>query len=443
MICLKIEQNLSCDDLDEKSKYHFEILNLNEIKYSDTLEDAIMRNELASNRIIWLTIETRPDLVSHENCLFWRELWVTRVEMWIQSTNDDVLKLNKRGHDVKKIKDAIHIMRQYWLKISIHLMPWLFWSDLKKDIQSFIDVYSDKSFQPDEIKFYPTSVIPNTELYNLYKKWEYCPISTQQIFDEIRKTFLDIIPPYTRIKRLIRDIPATEIVAWSNVTNLSQMSHEALLKEMRDSYNWRWNIDVEKFYGRLYGDYGLYKDENEYFGNKDFGFFDKLCGCEIIWKDPDLKSLRSFVCLDTRSREVRNRTEKRKEDFSLNLVLRWYDSSVWKECFISFEDELWYLYWFTRLLLPSKNNIADVKWLWYWTAIIRELHVYWELQKIWEKSYQWTQHTWLWKKLLTFAGNLSKNIGYIKLSVISWVGVREYYRNLWFELIWTYMSKSI
>jgi elongator complex protein 3 len=61
-------------------------------------------------------------------------------------------------------------MRQYGLKISIHLMPGLYGSDFEKDIQSFKDVYSDSAFQPDEIKFYPTSVIPNTELYNLYKR---------------------------------------------------------------------------------------------------------------------------------------------------------------------------------------------------------------------------------------------------------------------------------
>ena len=50
---------------------------------------------------------------------------------------------------------------------------------------------------------------------------------------EIRETFLNIIPPYTRIKRLIRDIPATEIAAGSNVTNLSQLMHEKLLKEYK------------------------------------------------------------------------------------------------------------------------------------------------------------------------------------------------------------------
>ena len=435
---LIIKQNFGNDK--SESKYHFEIENLDEIRYSKSFEDAIKRNEIAKNRIIWLTIETRPDLVSHENCKFWRELGVTRVEMWIQSTDDEVLKLNKRGHNVQKIKDAIRIMRQYGLKISIHLMPWLYGSNFEKDIQSFKDIYSDSAFQPDEIKFYPTSVIPNTVLYELYKKWKYAPIITKKILSEIRETFLNIIPPYTRIKRLIRDIPATEIVAWSNITNLSQMAHESLLKEMRASYWWKWSIDVEKFYSRLYWDYKLYESEEEYF--KNISKFDNGEWVEIIWKEPDLKSFRNFVCLDTRSREVRNRIEKRGLDF-LNLVLRWYKSSAGQECFISFEDELWYLYWFTRLLLPNDDNIVWIEWLEKWTAIIRELHVYGELQKIWEKSSQWTQHTWLWKKLLLFAEKLSKFFKYGQFSVISWVGVREYYKNLWFELKWTYMSKKI
>ena len=450
---LKIQQGKVGQD---DSKYHFEILNLDEIKYSATLEEAIKRNETAKNRIIWLTIETRPDLVSHENCKFWRELGVTRIEMWIQSTNDEILKLSKRWHDVQKIKDAIHIMRQYGLKISIHLMPWLYGSDFENDIQSFRDIYSDLSFQPDEIKFYPTSVIPNTELYNLYKEWKYTPITTEQILSEIRETFLNIIPPYTRIKRLIRDIPATEIVAWSNITNLSQMAHESLLKEMKDSFHWKCSIDVEKFYSRLYWDYQLYEREEEYFekhvisnereksiGVMCSGFFanaqnDNLT--EIIWIQPDLKSFRNFVCLDTRSREVRNRIEKKKSD-SLNLVLRWYKSSVGQECFISFEDELGYLYWFTRLLLPNDDSVVWIQWLEKWTAIIRELHVYGELQKIWDKSGQWTQHTWLWRRLLSFAEKLSKIFGYNQISVISGVWVREYYKSLWFVLDWTYMVK--
>jgi elongator complex protein 3 len=92
-------------------------------------------------------------------------------------------------------------------------MPGLYGSTYEKDLMTFQQLYSDPFFKPDEIKFYPTSVIPNTKLFDLYKQSKYIPLETDDIKKLIRQTFLEVIPPYTRIKRLIRDIPATEIVA--------------------------------------------------------------------------------------------------------------------------------------------------------------------------------------------------------------------------------------
>jgi len=92
-------------------------------------------------------------------------------------------------------------------------MPGLYGSSYAKDLKSFEDLYSDPFFKPDEIKFYPTSVIPNTQLCKLYKEGKYKPLETSEIKKLIQQTFLHVIPPYTRIKRLIRDIPANEIVA--------------------------------------------------------------------------------------------------------------------------------------------------------------------------------------------------------------------------------------
>jgi elongator complex protein 3 len=93
------------------------------------------------------------------------------------------------------------------------MMPGLYKSNLEKDIESFAQLYSDPYLKPDELKFYPTSVIPNTELYQLYKKGEYKPLTDEEIKYIIKEVKTKIIPPYTRIKRLIRDIPSTEIVA--------------------------------------------------------------------------------------------------------------------------------------------------------------------------------------------------------------------------------------
>lgn len=111
--------------------------------------------------------------------------------------------------------------------MSLHFMPGLYGSTVEKDIDTFRQAFSDIYIRPDEIKFYPTSVIPNTELYELYESGEYTPLETPILKDIIKTVQINYIPPYTRIKRLIRDIPATEIAAGSNISNLRQLvDHE-------------------------------------------------------------------------------------------------------------------------------------------------------------------------------------------------------------------------
>lgn len=69
------------------------------------------------------------------------------------------------------------------------------------------------------------------------------------------------------------------------------------------------------------------------------------------------------MCLDTRSREIRNKSVPSAEYLVPSLIIRKYESSVGEEYFISFEDELGYLCGFCRLLLGDG-------------AMVRELHVY-------------------------------------------------------------------
>lgn len=280
--------------------------------------------------------------------------------------------MNKRGHTLEEIRVAMDRLRQYGFKMSIHIMPGLYGSNVEKDIQTFREIYDDVCIRPDEIKFYPTSVIPNTELYTLYLEGKYQPITTEEIKHIICETFREIIPPYTRIKRLIRDIPATEISAGSNVTNLSQLMHETLLKEYEKA-----DTEYRKpFYERLYPGLALFDDERSFVeacleaeGEKPQTF--------ILGVMPNFSDFRHFVSLDTRSREMRNKTETTQH---LNFVVRKYRSGLGMEYFISFEDELGYLYGFTRLFLIEKQHAVDRAGLGDRTGLIRELHVYGNLQ---------------------------------------------------------------
>jgi histone acetyltransferase (RNA polymerase elongator complex component) len=91
--------------------------------HPDTIAESMTINEHAEQKIIGLTIETRPEYVTHDNCRLRRGRGVTRLEMGVQSTDDDVLNANKRGHVMTEVRQALHIVRQYGFKFSIHLMP--------------------------------------------------------------------------------------------------------------------------------------------------------------------------------------------------------------------------------------------------------------------------------------------------------------------------------
>ena len=81
------------------------------------------------------------------------------------------------------------------------------------DLETFRIAYEAIAIKSDEIKFYPTAVIPNTPLYDLRKSKEYKPIEPDDLAKIIRSVKLEIMPPYSRIKRLARDFDTNEVVA--------------------------------------------------------------------------------------------------------------------------------------------------------------------------------------------------------------------------------------
>ena len=195
-------------------------LSLSELKKRLIIEQK--KNELADYNIIGLSIETRPDYINDKELIQLRELGVTRVEMGVQAIDDDILKLNNRGHDVNTIAQATEKLKQFGFKITYHFMPALPGSNPKKDVAMFKQLYSDERFKPDQIKFYPTTVVRDSLLYKWWKQGKYKPYSDKEL-EKVIIGCKKIVPVYTRIMRLIRDIPGESIEAGNKITNLRQV----------------------------------------------------------------------------------------------------------------------------------------------------------------------------------------------------------------------------
>ena len=344
------------------------------------------RNETAKRRIIGLTLETRPDFINKEEIKNFRDLGCTRVELGVQSIFDDILEINKRGHLVAETIRATKLLKDAGFKINYHMMPGLPESTLARDFKMFKELFSSPNFQPDMLKIYPTVVLRNSQLFKLWKNGSYKPLSDTQFEKLILKIKNEIIPTYVRIARLVRDVPTSSIIAGPVVSNLRQIiapkSHCQCIRcrEVRSGYMIKEKIILDRI------DYRA-SDGKEIF-------------LQYVSKNPSL-SLPPLT--KGRVGAGPNNSSKQK------------------------------LFALLRLRITSDNK-----------AIIREVHTYGKLTKIDQKDRKSPQHIGLGKKLIAEAEKIAKKeFGIEEISVISGVGVRNYYRKLGYKLKDTYMVKSL
>ena len=193
----------------------------------DSFEAIASANETARVRNIGTTFETRPDYCRQADIAQMLKLGATKVELGVQSTSDGILERMRRGHTVEDTAAANRALREAGLKVGFHMMPGLPGSSTETDLRVFKELFSDSRFRPDYLKIYPTLVIEGTELYRLYHRGEYSPLDDEAAADLVSR-IKEILPPYVRLQRVQRDIPAHLIVAGVKKSNLRQLAQKHL-----------------------------------------------------------------------------------------------------------------------------------------------------------------------------------------------------------------------
>jgi len=222
------EYNFTQENKEKKNK---EKSNLNFT--SLTLLELHKINETANCRIVGLSVETRPDWINFEELNWLRYLGVTKIEIGVQHLDNQVLDFNGREMTKEKIAEATELMRAAGFKFVYHMMPNLPESNPEMDVQMFKDLYNTKDFHPDMLKIYPCMILKTTLLYKMFTRkiqkvknlitgeWQEKEFSYQPYVDERLIHVLAgcerEVKNYTRIIRMIRDIPATYILASSKI----------------------------------------------------------------------------------------------------------------------------------------------------------------------------------------------------------------------------------
>ncbi len=179
---------------------------------SGDLEAAKKMNELADHRCVGLCIETRPDWCGEHEVKRMLEFGTTRVELGVQTLDDEIYRLVRRGHTVAQVAAATKLLKEYGFKVYYHWMPGLPGSTPEHDLELWRQLFADEDFRPDGVKLYPTLVIAGTQLETWYRDGRYQPYPENKLMD-LMINIKTSIPKYVRVPRVMRDIPSKFIVA--------------------------------------------------------------------------------------------------------------------------------------------------------------------------------------------------------------------------------------
>jgi elongator complex protein 3 len=196
---------------------------------SATLLEAQELNAQAERRNVGLVVETRQDHITVDELRWLRTLGVTKVQVGIQSMDERVLALNNRGHDTQATRDAFRLLRLAGFKIHGHWMPNLLGATPESDVADYNRLWSDPALHPDELKIYPTMLLANAELYDYWQRGEYQPYTEEEVVDVLVQCKLQT-PRYTRLTRIIRDIPTTNVVEGFKKANLRQLAQAEIAR---------------------------------------------------------------------------------------------------------------------------------------------------------------------------------------------------------------------
>ncbi|CAN6605639.1 elongator complex protein 3 [Trichomonascus vanleenenianus] len=351
---------------------------------TEDVDEAVAFSQQSQTKCVGITIETRPDYCAETHLSDMLRYGCTRLEIGVQSVYEDVARDTNRGHTVKAVCETFCYSKDAGYKVVSHMMPDLPNVGMERDLDQFREYFENPAFRTDGLKLYPTLVIRGTGLYELWKNGLYKSYNANALIDLVAR-ILALVPPWTRIYRVQRDIPMPLVTAGVENGNLRELA----LSRM-----------------------------------KDFG----------------------TTCRDVRAREVGIQEVHHKvHPDQVELIRRDYVANGGWETFLSYEDPKQdILIGLLRLRKCSKKYTFRKELKDQPTSLVRELHVYGSVVPLHSRDPRKFQHQGFGTLLMEEAERIAREEhGSEKISVISGVGVRNYYAKLGYHLDGPYMSKNL
>ncbi len=123
---------------------------------------------------------TRPDCIDDEIIDILQNYGVTAVELGAQSMSDEVLLANERGHTAEDVRRASRLIKQSGIELGLQMMTGLYKDTPEKCVMTADEFIK---LSPETVRIYPTVILKNTRLGELFKSGEYKSFSFHETID--------------------------------------------------------------------------------------------------------------------------------------------------------------------------------------------------------------------------------------------------------------------
>lgn len=117
-----------------------------------------------------IRLSTRPDAIDATILERLKAYGVETVELGAQSMDDEVLRRSGRGHTAADVENAARLIREADLSLVLQMMTGLPGDTDEKSLDTARRLIS---LQPDGVRIYPTVIVRDTALYELWKQGKY------------------------------------------------------------------------------------------------------------------------------------------------------------------------------------------------------------------------------------------------------------------------------
>jgi histone acetyltransferase (RNA polymerase elongator complex component) len=122
-------------------------------------------------------MSTRPDYIDKRILDNLKRFDADTIELGVQSFDDEVLSASGRGHTAEDVYKACDLIKEYGFELGIQLMIGLPGDSLQKCIYSSKETVK---VSPSIARLYPTIVLNDTKLYEMYKAGTYHALTTDE-----------------------------------------------------------------------------------------------------------------------------------------------------------------------------------------------------------------------------------------------------------------------